>query len=149
MQRSLIFRLFQSLNPKELRDLKRFVRSPFHNKREDVIALFDFLAKQWPYKPPDKLKKELVFKQLFPRKAFDKKYFYHLCSFLKKIVEDYLIYQGIQSKKVKREIVLLQMYRQKGLARHFEETTQNAIRHLEKDALRNADYHYHSYQLYQ
>ncbi len=148
MQGSLLFELFQSLNKKELRDLKKFVRSPFHNKREDVISLYDFLARRWPLSDANKYTKEYVYKQIQPGKAFDRKDFYYLCSFLKKLIEDYLLYRQLEESQTERAMKLSQSYRQKGLARHFNEVAHTVEKLQEKDTLRNSNYHFQRYRLY-
>ncbi len=148
MQSNLLFALFKSLNKKELRELKRFVRSPFHNKREDVIALCDCLTRHWPFPDPDKLTKEYVYRHIHPDRPFDRKHFYYVCSFLKKLIEDYLLYRQLRDKPVARQLQLARVYRYKGLSRHFTESAQTVEKLQDKARLRNAEYHFQRYRLH-
>jgi len=44
MQKSVLVEILRSLNRKEVRDLQKWLQSPAHNQRSDVIQLFDFLV---------------------------------------------------------------------------------------------------------
>ncbi len=138
--------LFSSLSKKELRDLKKFVRSPFHNQREDVILLFDYLLKQHPFSRPKKLENEMVFAQIYPDRDYHAADYYHLCFYLKRVIEKYLIFV---EKEQEEEILLAKIYRRKGLEKHFKNSVSNAEKKLQKQTLRHADFHLQNFYLQQ
>ncbi|NJN34401.1 MAG: hypothetical protein HC817_09275 [Saprospiraceae bacterium] len=45
MQGSQLLELIKSLNKHDMRELRKVVRSPYFNQREDVIQLYDFIEK--------------------------------------------------------------------------------------------------------
>ena len=45
MQKSVLTEIVLSLSKKEIRDLNKWLQSPAHNQREDVVNLFDYLSK--------------------------------------------------------------------------------------------------------
>ena len=45
MKNSVLFQVFESLSPKEIRELGHFIRSPYFNRRDEVSRLYDFIAK--------------------------------------------------------------------------------------------------------
>ena len=57
---------------RDRRALRQFVRSPFHNTREDVVQLFDYLDNNWD-NPKRDFTKEAVFKAVFNVEFKEKK----------------------------------------------------------------------------
>jgi len=48
MQNTKIIQFLKCLSKDELREFGKFVRSPFHNNRKDVIRFYDVLKKFYP-----------------------------------------------------------------------------------------------------
>jgi hypothetical protein len=61
MKESQLMQTFSCLTLKDRRNLRLFVRSPFHNTRADVVRLFDYLDAHWE-NPKRDFTKETVFK---------------------------------------------------------------------------------------
>ena len=138
--------LFKSLDKKDLRDLKKFVRSPFHNQREDVILLFDYLSKQHPFLRPKKVKNETIFAAIYPDRDYHAADYYHLCFYLKRVLEKYFIFI---EKEQEEDILLAKIYRRKGLENHFKNSVASAEKKLNKQPLRHADFHLQNFYLQQ
>jgi hypothetical protein len=64
MTQSQLLQIFAILTPADRRALRSFVRSPFHNQREDVIRLYDFLDKNYRNREDD-LRKETIAQAVF------------------------------------------------------------------------------------
>ena len=45
MQKSTLVEIIGSLSRKEIRDLNKWLQSPAHNQRQDVIRLFEYICK--------------------------------------------------------------------------------------------------------
>ncbi len=141
-----LFDLYFRLNAKEIRDLRKWVRSPFHNKREDVVRLFEYLAKYIGTEKKDYFDYETVFRTVYPDKDYERQAFYYLCSWLKKVTEDYLLYRTAAED---RNITLARIYRQKSLDKHFAEKIKEAEKQTENAPERDADHHLTVFKLYQ
>ncbi|WP_020535939.1 hypothetical protein [Lewinella cohaerens] len=102
MNQKKLITLFQSLTAKDLRNLKKFVRSPYHNTREDVILLFDLLRSS----PLEELNEERLFSALFPQKVFDKKELAYVLNYLMKVIEDYFAVQYLEANQEEREFAI-------------------------------------------
>lgn len=148
MENSHLAHLFQTLNAKEKRELKKFLRSPFHNQREDVIQLFDYLLKYDIQTAAHRWKKEQIFTFLFPKTPFDRQQLYHLFSFLKKLIEEYLVYADFKKSTTQKELKMAQIYRKRGLHRPFQENIKNVENRLSKQPLKDANFHYEAFQLF-
>jgi hypothetical protein len=62
--------LVKELSRVELTRFRDFIRSPYFNKHQKVIELFEIIYEAHPNLSSPKLKKENVFKKLYPGKKF-------------------------------------------------------------------------------
>ncbi len=70
MHQSKLIRLYLSLSREELRNLKKWLRSPLHHQHEKVVQLFDFLENRKQISAVT-LRKDRVFSTLFPGEDYD------------------------------------------------------------------------------
>ena len=83
--------LLKTLNNDELSRLGEFVRSPYFNKREAVVKLFDLISKHAPEYTSPALKKESLYKKLFPGKAYNEQTLRSRMSELSSLIKEFLI----------------------------------------------------------
>lgn len=147
MHKSRLLELFLCLSKKEIRDLRKFVNSPFHNQRQDVVQLFEYLATHAHSSKRGLLQKEVVFAQLYPKQTFEEKKMRYLMSFLYKVIQSFLSYQAYQSDALLAQKALLQAMRQKGKDRLMESSLKNAQEELHDQAYRHPDFHLQAFQV--
>ena len=150
MEKSRLYELFCALDAKELKALKKWVRSPFFNQRDHVIKLFDYLAANVTQaKPaPDR---QAVFRALWPKLDFDDHKLRLSMSLLSKCIERYLIWVQMNEDEAKTKLNACQAYRKRGLNRHFLRAIKDADQLLEAQTERDASYYQdrHAYYLEQ
>lgn len=144
---SLLVSVFLSLSKKELRDLHKFVRSPFFNQRDDVIRLFDYLSECQP-KNAAQYAKSNAYKVVFPNQPYDDQLMRYAMSFLLQTIKEYLKWQSLAQDTQSQQTYLCQQWRRRGLSKFFERELSAAQKAQEKQEWRNAHYHYHNYQLH-
>lgn len=144
---SQLVKVFQTLNPKELKLLRKWVTSPFHNQRDDVICLFDYLTKNNRLQNVDALKKEKAYKKIFPKTPFDDAKIRQTMHFLLKCVEEFLSFEELTKDQVQKEIALARSYRRKGLNKPFEKTLKKAEKSQQTLSLRDVNYFQNKYEL--
>lgn len=140
MQKNRLFTLVETLNKAEVRELRKFLRSPFFNHRQDVIDLFQILCKHVS-SGQDFPDKQTLFNTLYPgvEKYDDHKV--RMCmSFLFKLIEKYLLHKEYFSKPEITNRDLAQIMRKRKLSRHFERSLKQAEKSLDEQKLRNSDY---------
>lgn len=71
MHSHIAIELLKILNEEEIKLLGDFIRSPYFNKREVLIRLYDLVAKHSPDFTNSSLKKENLYKKLFPGKEYN------------------------------------------------------------------------------
>lgn len=138
--------LLYTLSEKEIKQLKKWIASPFFNKRKDVIELFDFFC-QYQKKYQSTPSKESIFEHLFPNQNYDDHKVRLSMSFLKKLTEQFLVYQVNQEDTYQQKMLLSKVYRE----RKLESQAKQLLRDIEKYLTQNseqkgADHYELSYQ---
>ncbi len=147
MENSRLVELLQTLTASEWRELKKWVKSPFYNLREDVIKLADILEKSLKSGNAVPGKKEIFEKLYGVEMPFDDHKLRMTISFLFQNAERYLVEKEIFGDKVFIQTKLAEMYRRRKLPRHFQKRWQEANQKLENQTHRHATFHNNRYQL--
>ncbi len=140
MYSSKLVDIFYRLSKSQLRGLRKFVCSPYHNKREDVIALFELLYKT-PLENRVALRKEKAFPKIFGKKKYSSDQMDYTMSFLFKVIEQFLVYENAVENKINVQIALMEEYRKLGLSKHYRQALVAAERHQQKSPLRDIYHH--------
>jgi len=91
MINSRLIRLYKTLNEKELRVLKNWVRSPVQNKHQDTIKLFDFLSSRRSITKITVQKKRL-FAYLYPNQMYSEAQLSYLMNYALELLKEFLGY---------------------------------------------------------
>ncbi len=138
--------LFSTLDPKEIRNFQKFIRSPFFNKEQILIDFFDFLVN---YQRRSKAfpSKEKISLHLFPEQVYKDVRIRLLMSSLHKLIEHFLVYNRFFQNPIQFKIQLAKAYRLRNLPKHFEKNYRASQQLQEADSLRGAEYYFDKYQL--
>jgi hypothetical protein len=146
MYTSKLVDIFYRLSKSQLRGLRKFVQSPYHNKREDVVALFELLYRT-PLENRIALRKEKAFPKVFGKNKYSSDQMDYTMSFLFKVIEQFLVYENATEDKTNVQIALMEEYRKLGLSKHFQQSLNIAERYQEKSTVRDIDYHEKAFQI--
>jgi hypothetical protein len=95
MIKSKAIDIFKSFNSKELRQFGDFVKSPFFNKNERLVKLYEILKKEYPAFKSESFTKENVFEQLYPGKKYKDNEIRRNFSYLLELCEKFLLQLNI------------------------------------------------------
>jgi len=137
---NLLVNLFKSLKKEEIRQLKKYVRSPVVTHRADIARMFNCLA-DYSYKGKELPNKEELFFETYPKETYEDQKLRSTMSDLHKIIEEFLVWRIIKNDDTERNLLLLQCFRQRNQQKHFQKTRQKFLKSQEKQALRNPDYY--------
>ena len=146
MLNSSLLELFKFLTPSDKKGLKKFVRSPFYNQREDVVLLFDYLEK-FADTEPLKLAKEKVFDAVYPNQKYNVDAMYFIMSTLTQLINKFLTVTEFENKEIEKKLILVEALKKRGAEKFTEKTLSEANQLLEKQKLRNAEYHYLKFKI--
>ncbi len=148
MQKSVLIEIVRSLNRKEIREVQKWLQSPAHNQRQDVVRLFDYLIKVLTA-PDYEVEKEQAWLAIFPAQAYDDAYMRQVMYFLLKALEEYLVFTDQASDRVRYQITLSRIYRQRKLEKSYKQAYRLASDNLNNQPLRNDYYLLHKFFLEQ
>lgn len=141
MEKSALVRLIRSFSPVELRDVRKFLNSPFFNQREDLTRLFEWIV------ATHDLEKEKAWKHLFGATSIDNPKMRLLMSYLHQLMEQYIAVKELTSDNQRVQLNAAVGYRKRGLSDAFERTRKALEKNLDLQASRNAQYHEMQYRL--
>ena len=149
MFKSNLIELMRKLDPKEFRELGEYVRSPFFNKNEGVIKLYDYISKQYPELEEKVLKKEDVFGKLFPGTAYNEGFMKTIMFNLTRLTEDYFGYLNYRNKTdtLSQEYSIIDELFNRGLDKVFLKKLKQAEDKLDKAKNKDPFYFSDKYRL--
>ncbi|MBE2219653.1 MAG: hypothetical protein IAE90_15685, partial [Ignavibacteria bacterium] len=71
MLKSNLLEILAALNLKEFKDFGEYVNSPFFNKNEAVIKLYEYIRRYFPALEGLNFGKENVFSEIFPNAEYN------------------------------------------------------------------------------
>lgn len=139
MQKSVLVEIVRSFSRKEMRDIHKWLQSPSHNQRQDVIKLFDYLNKHLA-DDNESLKKEKAWKAVFQGQSYDDAYMRQVMYFLLKAIEEYLVFSYYTSDGVRYQLALSRIYRRRKLDKAYKQAHRIGMENLQRQPLRNDFY---------
>jgi hypothetical protein len=144
---SQLLQIIKSLNKRDMRELHKVVLSPYFNQREDVVLLFEEIEKSLNDKLPD-LSKEKIYRNVFPNKKYDDVLMRQVMSYLYKIIQKYLITEGVLQNEMESQLYLNHALRQRNADKVLEKQLNESLQIVYKQEFKNAKYHYLKYMLH-
>lgn len=139
MQKSTLVEIIGSLSRKEIRDLNKWLQSPAHNQRQDVIRLFEYICKHLDNGETG-LEKEKAWKHIFHGQPYDDAFMRQVMYFLLKSLESFLVFHEISKDPVHIQSMLLKVYRSRQLDRAFRLTIEAARKQQINAPYRNSSF---------
>lgn len=145
MKNSQLYLIISQLGTIEHRSLRQFVRSPYHNRRPELIIFCDLLIKSAQTKDQIPNKREYYFGRIFPDQPYEDKKMRYTISFLNKVIKKFLAIEQLKEDQISEQRLVAKAFRKKGLSNIYEKEIQNCLSLLEKKSFRNAQYYLDSY----
>ncbi len=139
MQKSVLVELIRSLTKKEVRELHKWLQSPAHNQRQDVVKLFDFLSKNL-LQGDETAEKERAWAAIFKGEPYDDAFMRQVMYFLLKAMEEYLVFTDYTNDRVQFQIALTRIYRTRKLEKAYKQAHRTGTESLQNQPLRNRYY---------
>ena len=148
MQKSILIEIIRSLEKKEQRDLRKWLQSPSHNQRQDVVQLFDYLT-EYLSKHDQGPEKEKAWPAIYPGEAYDDSRMRQVMFFLSKAIEDYLAFEAFKAQPAQYYLTLARLYRGRKLDKAYRQSVRLSREQLDAQPIRNGDYLRHNFDLEQ
>ncbi len=106
MQHSKLITALRACQKNELTVLRRFVASPYFNRREELSVLLEYLLRHWP--DFVNVKRQAAFQAAFPNQAFDEKQCRYLLSDLTQLIETFWAVEKWKQSDRQSDLALLE-----------------------------------------
>lgn len=127
-----------TLSKKEVSIFNDFVNSPFHNKSNLVIQLWDYLKPFVPKLDSPKLDKSLIIKHLYQETSTNtNKRFNDLTVTFCKVFEAFVQQQHLKKNKIIQEKLLVHALGERQLMKSFYKTIEGAKKKIKKKSIKN------------
>lgn len=124
--------------------MTEWLLAPAHNRRKEVSQLFQVLD-ECLHRLQMTPEKTRVFKKVFPSQPFAPQLLRQTTHYLLQEIENWLAYQ--QGSVDQQTIILLKIYRERHLARLFEQQYRKVLRYWEQSPLRNPEHYFLRWQI--
>jgi len=150
MREGKLYQAIIQLKGHDLNRLQRFLQSPYFNRNESIIKLFDWIKEDLKLEPKPSFAKETIWTLCFgPDEAFNDGRFRKLQSDLLKLVDEFFAQELFESNPIHKAKYLLETISAKGLDKLQPSALKTAQRLVEEQSLKPASFYYYNYELEQ
>lgn len=150
MRQSKLYQAIVQLSGHELNRLHRFITSPFFNRSETIIRLFEWIKDDLKKETSEAPSKEDLFQICFGTdQEFDDGRFRKLQSDLLKLVEDFYAQEAFEANPIHKAKYLLETIYNKDLEKLQSGALKSAQRLVDAQTLKPASFYYFQYELEQ
>lgn len=137
--------ILKTFQPAELRQFEDFIVSPFFNKNQTVIQIFDFIKEAYPRFDSPQLERTFLYNQIFKNEEYNEQKLRYLLSDLTKLLEEFLCIKAISDEELFKMHLLLYTYRQRKLEKPFLNTWKTAKKLLDEWPRRDVSHAFYEY----
>ena len=137
---SNLIRLLKSFTKEEIKELEKFIISPFHNNRNVVTRFFLEIKKYYPAFEHKDFSKEKVFTNLYPKEKYRDDVIRRLSSNLFKLCEEYGAYKIYRQEEFNYNRYLQEFHLTKSIDPIYLKHQKRTENYIEKQPLRDAKY---------
>jgi len=147
MKSSKLIKLFKGLSRSELLEFGRYIKTPFFNRDDNLVKLYDYIKKYSPEYGSPKLEKEYFLKKVSKNQQVKDRQIHDWMSDLTKKLEDYLIYAELQKRPFSRDFVLLDAMKDRRMDELFFRSIRNIRSKLDQSPERDMFYYFNQWRL--
>lgn len=129
-----------SLNEKEVRQLRKMLKSPFFTRRVDIKNLFETLVKFTASNKPIP-SVEAIFQKVYPEETWNYLKLRGTMSDLLELIEECWMINYWRTEKIQSKLIILEMYRRRNLDKCYSSAVKKTRQLLDHQAKRNVDYY--------
>ncbi len=151
MNSSKLYSVLTYFNKYEQNRLRKYINSPYFNKNDAIIELFEILInhinKYQETNPAKEIEKEKIWDKLYPDKKYDDIRFRKLSSDLLKLTEGFLAQQVYEERPLSQATYFLDAIGKAKMTNLYSSAIRTARRLSNQQTVKPADYFYYQYQI--
>jgi len=147
MQNSKVYSILQYFDKYQQNSLRKYINSPYFNKHEVLIQLFELFITHINTASETALSKEQIWERLIPNKPFDDVRYRKLSSDLLKLIESFLAQQVYEKNPLHQATYLIEAVGDHGMEKLFKSSMRTARRLSKQQLYQPANYYFYQYQI--
>ncbi len=148
MQNRKAIQLLKLLTKNELKQLERYVQSPYFNSNKKIISLLQWLKKFHPtYDNATQLTDERGFAAVFGRKKFQNQAWKNLLSIFLALVENFLAQESYNQDQTQKDLLLLYYLIERRAVHFFNRRVQHTEKQLQQSPLRGVEHYHYDFRI--
>jgi len=148
MRNSTLIFIFKRLSNQEIAGFRKFLDSPYHNKRVDIKALSAYIETKIKKSQGAKIDRAEAFKKVYGAIPFDDKKLRHTISVLLQLLKKFLVLRELESDNFQNQKYLCEVYRSKGMKNLLEKEIRKTHEFLDDDTKRDSNFYLQKYKLW-
>lgn len=132
--------ILETLTREELKLFRRFILSPYFNRSEKVVKLYDALIRYYPSFQNTGLTKENLHKRIAPDLPYNEITMRRLLYDLQKLCESFVRQLSIESKPIDSRLLMIEEYATRGSVRMHRKGTKETAALLDTERFADSDY---------
>lgn len=147
MQNSKLYSILYKFDKYEQNRLRKFLTSPYFNRNDALVKLFDLLVAHINERSTEELEKAELWSKIYVGESYDDVLFRKNCSDLLKLIEDFLAQQVYEENPIYQATYLIEAVAKKKLDKLYNSTMKTARRLTEQQLFRTSSYYLSQYQV--
>ncbi len=147
MRSSKIYSILEYFDKYEQNRFRKYLASPYFNKDENLIKLFEVLLHDINLRRKPSFEKIDVWNKLGTKKSYDDVRFRKYCSDLLKLLEGFLAQQSYETNPLHQATYLIDAVSKKKMEKLYNSTVKTARRLSDQQVHKPASYYYYQYEI--
>lgn len=147
MYNSKLYSILEHFNKYEQNRCRKYITSPYFNKNQSLIYLFEVLIEAINSARKKSLEKEDIWAEIAPDQAYDDVRFRKYCSDLLKLVEGFLAQQIYEENPLHQATYLIDAVGNRKLEKLYNSTMKSARRLSKQQRHKPASYYFYQYEI--
>jgi hypothetical protein len=143
-----LIKLLKAFNKKEFKELGDFVESPYFNKLQNVVKLYNYLSKFYPGFQNKNFTKENAFAKIFPGQKYDDGRLRALISHLFSLAEKFLAFNKYSKNELNIRLDISHELRRIGNGKLLNENIFEMDKVLSEYKCRDEMFYYNLYRIF-
>lgn len=147
MYNSKLYAILEHFDKYEQNRCRKYIQSPYFNRSEELVELFDLLVSAINGENGVKLEKEYLWKKIQPGKEYDDVRFRKYGSDLLKLIEGYLALQAFEENPLHQATYLMEAISRRKLKKLNSTAIRTSRRLSSQQKYKPSSYYYYQYEV--